>query len=595
MDKKNTIIGVLLLVVAFFLMVKTPKPTPPAPAQPAAVAPQSADNNSAPTPPSASALAPTPALQSPANPSAPADYFTVENDFVKVRFTNAGGAIDQIELKQHAAHLHDGEKSEERYILNAAHAAPALSLEDFPGLDPSARYELASHTDREVVYRAIVPGQLEVTRRYTLLGDGTGDPYQVRHETTFRNLTANPLALPRGAINLGTAAPMDGQDYGMYINASYYNDDGFDHVERKSLEGGGFLSSFGIGSKTDLPYIDKTAPMFWAAVKNQFFTSLLSFDEPASGLRIKRVKTDLTAPIEDRRAYGVTATAYFHLPALPANGSTTWGATYYAGPKEYKRLSNSANFKHAEDKVMNFAPYFFSKIFLSGLFAPLLLTLMTWVHSWLPSWGWAIVVMTLILKFVTLPFTLAASRSAKRMQKLMPFMTEIREKHKDNPQKMQMAMMQLYKEHKVNPLGGCLPILITMPLFVAFFSMLQSASELRFAGFLWTNDLAAPDTVAHIFGFPLNIMPLLMGATMIFQMRLTPTPTTDSAQQTMMKIMPWIFTLFCYNFSCALALYSTVNGLFTIVQQVIVNRLPEPQLATVGSDGLKNVTPKKKK
>ena len=99
----------------------------------------------------------------------------------------------------------------------------------------------------------------------------------------------------------------------------------------------------------------------------------------------------------------------------------------------------------------------------------------------------------------------------------------------------------------------------------------------------------------HVAGLPLNIMPLLMGATMVFQMRLTPSPTTDNAQATMMKIMPFVFTMFCYGFGAGLALYSTINGLFTIVQQLIINRMPEPVLAAPGTDSLKNVTPKKKK
>jgi YidC/Oxa1 family membrane protein insertase len=192
--------------------------------------------------------------------------------------------------------------------------------------------------------------------------------------------------------------------------------------------------------------------------------------------------------------------------------------------------------------------------------------------------------MTLFLKIITLPFTLAASRAAKRMQKLQPQLQAVREKHKDNPQKLNQATMEIFKENKVNPLGGCLPILITIPLFVGFFAMLQSASELRYASFLWAPDLSAPDTVARIFGLPLNIMPLLMGATMVVQMRLTPTPTTDNLQVKMMQFMPIIFTLFCYNFSCALALYSTVNGLFTIIQQLLVNKFskddPAPAAAT---------------
>jgi YidC/Oxa1 family membrane protein insertase len=155
----------------------------------------------------------------------------------------------------------------------------------------------------------------------------------------------------------------------------------------------------------------------------------------------------------------------------------------------------------------------------------------------------------------------------------------------------------------VNPLGGCFPVLITIPFFIGFFSMLQSTSELRFAPFLWAPDLASTDTVGHLFGLawlPLNIMPLLMGATMVIQMRLTPTPSVDNAQATMMKVMPFVFTLFCYSFSCALSLYSFVNGLFTIGQQLVINKMKDPAdapAATTGPGGkpIKNVTPPKKK
>ncbi len=250
---------------------------------------------------------------------------------------------------------------------------------------------------------------------------------------------------------------------------------------------------------------------------------------------------------------------------------------------------------------MQFDSFFFNKIFFSGFFAPLLLRMMTAVHSVVPSWGWAIVLTTLALKLIFLPLTLAASRSAKRMAKLQPHMAAMREKYKDNPQKMQTETLRIFKENKVNPVGGCIPILITIPFFIAFYSMLQSSSDLRFASFLWVKDLSAPDTVGHLLGLPINIMPLLMGATTIVQMRLTPTPSADPAQQTMFKVMPWVMMALFYNFAAGLALYSTINGLFTILQQTIINRMPEPELpinAPGGAPGMKNVknvTPKKKK
>lgn len=605
MDKKNTVIGVLLLVAAMLAFYFSAKfaPPPPPPAIPSTPSVNPVGSNAAPAVGPAHSPADTTLSASKTPSSAPAEYVTLANEFVSVRFTTAGGAIDRIELKKHAATLDaKGKPSTDGYVLNAPQAAPALSFGAFPGVDKDARYELVSHTDREVVYRTLADGKLEVTRRYELLGGTAGDPYQVRHETTFRNLGDQALPLPRTSLNLGTASPLNALDSGIYVNAGYYDGDDTEFIARDDLAGGGFFSS-----SAPLPFLDKVAPITWATVKNQFFAAILTPDEPGVGLRIERVKIDPLKPAEDRTAYAVTGELMVDLKPIPANGTAKWGATYFAGPKEYRRLARTDNFKKSEDKVMNFAPFFFNKIFLSQFFGPLLLTLLTWVHAWIPSWGWAIVVMTILLKVVTLPFTLAASRSAKRMQKLMPLIQESREKYKDNPQKAQEAMMRIYKENKVNPLGGCIPILITMPLFIGFFAVLQGAAELRYAPFLWAVDLSAPDTV-YSFGavtLPLlglthlniNILPILMGATMIYQMKLTPSPNMDPTQATMMKIMPWMFALFCYNFASALALYSTVNALFSIGQQIFINKMPEPQLpgASVPAGGMKNVTPKRKK
>jgi YidC/Oxa1 family membrane protein insertase len=515
---------------------------------------------------------------------------TLANDFIEVRFTNHGGAIDRVGLKKYAAV--QGQPA--LYTMNDAQAAPALSFADFPGADSLTAYTLVSHTDAEIVYRATTD-TLEVTRRYSIAKAAGRDDYQIRHETIFRNLTAKPLVLPRGSLSLGTAAPLNENDTGLYLYAGYYDGKDATFMRRGELEGGGLLAGVGLKDGTPPPFIENTAAIAWATVKNQFFAQILTPDQPGTGVRVERVKLDPKADPADRKAYGLTAYLRVELKPLAAGASETFGASYFAGPKEYKRLANTDVFQHSEAKVMQFDSSFYYKMFFTGFVAPLLLTIMTWVHSVVGNWGLSIVITTLFLKTVFMPFTIAASRSSKRMAKLNPLMQAMREKYKDNPQKIQSETLRLFKENKVNPLGGCIPMLITIPFFIGFFSMLQSVSDLRFASFLWIHDLSAPDTVAHVFGFPLNIMPLFMGATMIFQMRLTPTPTTDNAQATMMKIMPWMFTLFCYSFASGLALYSTINGLFTIGQQLIINRMPEVQLAAAGGDGLKNVTPKKKK
>lgn len=609
MDKKNTVIGVLLLVAAlasFFISARYAPQQPVRPAaSPATSASPLAPNQAAPQGP-ASSPGDTTLTASPAAALTEAAFVTLANEFVSVKFTNHGGAIDSIALLKKSAHLDaKGKPSPDRYTLNTPAAAPALSLLDFPGADAKVAYTLVSQTATEVVYRAIAHN-LEVTRRYSLARAPGLDDYQLRHETTFRNLSEAPLALPRAVFNLGTATPLSETDTGIYLNVGYFDGEDASFVQRDELASAGFFSS-----APPPTHLDKPAALRWASVKNQFFAMILTPDQPGAGVRIERVKVNPLLPADNRAAYGVTAYAQFDLKPLAAGASTTFGANYFAGPKEYKRLANADVFKQHEEKVMQFSSGI-GKVFLSGVFAPLLLTIMNWVHSMVPSWGWAIVLTTLLLKIVFLPLTLAASRSAKRMAKLQPHMAAMREKYKANPQKMQTETLRLFKENKVNPVGGCIPILITIPFFIGFFTMLQSASELRFASFLWVHDLAAPDTI-YSFGtvtLPLlglthlniNIMPLFMGATMIVQMRLTPTPTTDPAQQMMFKIMPWIFTLFCYNFASGLALYSTINGLFTIGQQMVINRMPEPDLpinadpgAKPGSGGMKNVTPAKKK
>ncbi len=592
MDKKNTFIGVLLLAAAmasYFLSARYAPPAPPrGPVNSTSGSPIIKNDTPAPGP----VTSPTDATFTASKPavSSPAEFVTLANDFIEVKLTNHGGAIDSVGLKKHLAI--QGQPG--LYTLNAQQIAPALSLTDFPGADANTAYALVSQTPTEVTYRA-VSDNLEITRHYRLEKAHDRDDYQIRHETTFRNLTDKALTLPRATFNLGTAAPLNENDYGVYLNAGYYDGSDVNFIARSQLEGGGFFAAVGMKDGTPPAFIERPASIIWASVKNQFFSMILTPDQPGTGVRVQRVKLNPLVPDTDRRAYGITSFAQFELKPLSPGASSTFGANYFAGPKEYKRLSNTDVFKHKEDLVMQFNT-FPGKYMASGFFAPLLLSIMTWIHSLVNNWGWSIILTTLTLKTVFLPFTLAASRSSKRMAKLNPLMQAMREKYKDNPQKIQTETLRLFKENKVNPVGGCIPILITIPFFVGFYSMLQSASDLRFASFLWIHDLSAPDTVGHIpyLGIPLNIMPLLMGATMIIQMRLTPTPTTDNAQATMMKIMPWVFTMICYGFASGLALYSTINGLFTIGQQMVINRMPEPQLPATGNDGMKNVTPKKR-
>jgi YidC/Oxa1 family membrane protein insertase len=228
---------------------------------------------------------------------------------------------------------------------------------------------------------------------------------------------------------------------------------------------------------------------------------------------------------------------------------------WYAGPKEYERLAALGG---GQEEVMQFGFW--------GVISVVLLKSMKFFHNVIPNWGIAIILVTIVIKILFWPIQAKSIKSMKAMQQFQPLMQKLREKYKDDPQRLNAEMMKLYKEHKINPFSGCLPMLVQIPVFFALFTMLRSAVELRGARFLWIKDLSQPDTVLQLAGFPLNPLPLLMGVSMIWQMKLTP-QTGDAQQQKIMQFMPLIFLFVCYNMSSGLVLYWTVQQLLSIAQQ----------------------------
>lgn len=593
MDKKNFVLGTLFILAAaacYYISYRYgPKPETPEPAE--AVA-QPAPTEAAPGAPPAG----QPEFVAVAPDAVGSTLTTLQNDDVAVHFTNFGGAIHDVALKQFPATLGSAEPFDFNAGDKGQPSPPALfGFADLPGLDRNARYHVVRKTDTEIDYQATLEGRVQVTRRYILspISGADADPYLLRVETTFRNLGATPYTVPGSEVQvaLGTAGVVNSQDVGLQLMAWYDRagkGGGVGSVARSKLQqSNGFI---GIGAHPLQPDIPEDGPLAWAGVSNQFFASVYTPDQPAAGVVIRRVKLDPAEPDSEANAYGITADAQLAVPTIPAHGSVTLGGSLYVGPKEYHLLANPDVFHADQDRVMDFG--------LFRWFAALLLTLMTWMHSCVANWGVAIILTTFLLKVCFLPFTLAASRSARRMQKIQPELKALREKYKDNPQKQQAAQIELFKKHRVNPAGGCLPMIVTIPFFWGFFAVLRNSAELRFAHFLWAKDLTVPDTVGHLFGVPVNVLPLLLGLVMFLQMHFTPQPTVDSSQQNVMKFMPLIFVVFYYNWSCALSLYSTVNALTSMAQQWIVNHTKEPepaaQAAAHGGRALKNVTPRRR-
>lgn len=236
-----------------------------------------------------------------------------------------------------------------------------------------------------------------------------------------------------------------------------------------------------------------------------------------------------------------------------ANKNHTFNA--YIGPKEHKTL------EAVNEKLANVVEYGWFTFIAKPMFSFLSL-----LYSYIGNWGWAIVALTIIIRIILFPLTYKSMVSMQKLKILAPKIKELQEKYKGNPQKMQMHMMELYKKHKANPLGGCLPILIQIPIFFAIYRVLLNAIELKAAPWaLWINDLAIHD--------PYYILPIYMGATMFLQQVITPMTIQDPTQAKIMKFLPLIFILFFINFPAGLTLYWCVNNTFSLAQQWFINQI----------------------
>ena len=226
----------------------------------------------------------------------------------------------------------------------------------------------------------------------------------------------------------------------------------------------------------------------------------------------------------------------------------------YVGPKEYNTLKN------INPVLTNAIEYGWFTFAAKPLFALLL-----WLHGIFGNWGWAIIGLTFIIRVILYPLTYKGMMSMQKMKELAPKMKEIKEKYSKDPARMNAATMEMYKKHGANPLGGCLPMLLQIPVFFAIYRVLLNAVELQGAPWLlWITDLSRMDQF--------YVLPILMGASMFLQQRMTPNNFTDPLQEKVFKYLPVIFTFFFVTFPSGLVLYWFVNNLFSIAQQFIVNQ-----------------------
>ncbi len=492
----------------------------------------------------------------------PEEIVVLSNDVLRVEISSWGGAISQAYLTDYKETMDDDSGP----VNLDFSEMPALSMEGIPWLSTDADFKVS-----------VIKGSPNTVKLTKDSGTGfvfertieLGDEYQLNVTDTIRN-TAD-VAKTFGVHNI-VIAPMQAVKTASksrrfsYLGIDSLADSGAKRASHwlkiRILKKSIVLKKFneeGAG-KIALPMevaVDTGEATAWAAVKNKFFTQILVPDEAAVNCKLYAMRDSESRKLIIKKTWAELA---FADKILESGESVVNKYNYYVGPKKYSILK-ARGLRQAD--VMEFGRWF-------APVSKFLLVILNLIYSVFHNYGIAIILLTAMVRMVFWPITHKGTESMQRMQKIQPLVTAVREKYKSDPQKMNQEVMLLYKQHKVNPMGGCLPMVIQIPVFIALFTVLRSAVELRFSSFLWIKDLSEPEGLfAGMIPFigSLNILPLIMTATMVLQQRLTPS-TGDAQQQKMMMFMPIIMLFIFYNMPSALVLYWSVSQGIAILQLV---------------------------
>ena len=394
-------------------------------------------------------------------------------------------------------------------------------------------------------------------------------PYNLGYKLTLKNFGEKDVRIEDIQINCGVMRPLDttksfmgaggidqrvdilhvGEDSPKTINIDkILNYDGDDHKKHKEHR------------------ID------WLAIQNKYFVSLVSGEMPFSGSKLTTIKRDHPKSSKDEADTNITGQVYLPKANLASGQSRSWQFNCYTGPKKYDLLKKLGD---NEESILQFDLFiFFHFKWMKGISLGILWCLNK-LEGLCHNYGVAIIIITLLIRTIFWPITHQTTIWSKKMQKIQPLAQEIREKYKSEPHKMQQKTMELYREHKINPVAGCLPMFLQIPVFFALFNVLRSAIELRQAGFIWAKDLSQQDTVFTIpflVDIPINPLAILMGLTMVWQQKVVPT-SVDPMQQKVMMFMTIFFVFILYSMPSGLTLYWSINQIVSIFQHKITRKI----------------------
>jgi YidC/Oxa1 family membrane protein insertase len=508
----------------------------------------------------------------PPPPPTEEETIILENKEVIFTLTNIGGGIKYAEFKDEFI---VGSKTE-LVQINHFGGGPIGGLVGANEALENVAYALKADESvpgQKVVFIAKLPSGLIAKKTFSLVEpDKTGSPYMLYFELKLENTLAAAANLNQWSIFLGEASPLYQAEVAQQTGFFWSENGSINFKDASAFKGGMF------GSAKALMRSDSTKPVEFAGVTNQFFTTVVRPLEPTVTNVWARPSMVALTP----NATPVTAvSAGLHLPpvSLKAGEPLTLNYLVFVGPKHSPMLHKMESIwgtgwgdvmqygwfwwvSGPLNWLLNFFHNIFDKISTTG------------------SWGLAIIFLTITVRIIIWPLHAKSTHTMNRMAKLQPEMLKIKEKYADDPTKINTETMGLYRKYGINPLGGCLPMFIQIPIFFGFYRMLQYAVELRGHGFLWVDDLSQPDTLTHLSflgGLPLNILPIVMAITSFLQIKMTPM-TGDPMQRKIIMFMPFMFFFFCYNFASALALYWTTQNIFSIGQTWLMNKVPEPEL-----------------
>lgn len=506
--------------------------------------------------------------------NAPETTAVLSNDVVQITLTSKGGAIRHAVL---TGFQRTQDSSGDDFVEYDFSDDPTLALERFPGFWKQADYTLEKESDTVAHLTASVPGGFSLTRTFTL------DGYRISFKDSFVNQTETPLEKPAynlvvGAMNAnGSAATNTPVDFGIDLHMGVGGKwktleqnlaQGFDKAAPSfaGLYGGDGGGCSAVRLAPSAPVTAKgsyTANSDWVSVRDRFFVSVLKPEGNRYFTAVEtRLSRDMDAPIGSLKLRSAGVAMQLPAETVASGATSVFEGTLYLGPR---KLSELRTLGPDCSDIMHFGTW--------GLFCRLLLDLLNFIYRFIPNYGWTIIVMTILVRMVLFPLNRKSMNSMRKMSEIQPLMKELQEKYKDDPKKLQQEQMLLFQKYKVNPMSGCLPMLIQLPIFIALFTVLRSCVELRYAGFLWIRDLSAPENLfVDTLGFPINILPITMAITMTLQSALTPS-TGDASQKKMMTIfMPVMMLLMCYNFPSALGLYWTVSQGLAILGMYLAKR-----------------------